>query len=212
MLKLSNLFFIALFSIYILACNTQQQDTPGEEVEEADETPEDTSKVEAYDPSDTVLNVNKADINDRLKDHAMVVVITYLEMGEALMQDDMEAAKARAEQLREIMERSEHEDMDLQEQVKTLYTNSAHVMQQSTRIILSANDALTIRSAYSPMATAAYKLAKIADFKDENLYYQYCPQAFDGRGAYWLSRTEEANNPYDEGNELQNCGEMVGKI
>jgi Cu(I)/Ag(I) efflux system membrane fusion protein len=210
-------FILLLFTCLTLACGSPESDrTPGKEVElagdEADETPVDTSEVVAYDPADTVVNISGSEINAQLREHTSVVVNTYLEMGEALMQDDTEAAKARAEQLRELLERNEQENMDLQPQAKELYTNAAHIIRQSVRNILTADDALTIRSAYAPMAPAAYKLAKISDFNGEKLYYQFCPQAFEGRGAYWVSRTAEITNPYAEGSELENCGQTVGRL
>lgn len=206
---------LAIFSFLLTACGNQQgQKAPGREVElagdEADETPVDTSEVVEYDPGDTVVNINKAEINDRLREHTSVVVNTYLEIGQALMQDDTEAAKARAEQLRELLERHEQENLALQPQAKELYTNAAHIIRQSVRNLLAADRMPPVRTAYAAMAPAAYKLAKISDFNGLRLYYQFCPQALDGSGAYWLSRTVEINNPY--GSDLQGCGKTVGRL
>jgi Cu(I)/Ag(I) efflux system membrane fusion protein len=216
-LNTSALFFSILF--FLLACGNQQQqarEVPGKEVElagdEADETPVDPSEVLAYDPGDTVVNVNAAEINARLREHTSVVVNTYLELGEALMQDDTEAARSRAEQIREILERNEQENMELQPQTKELYTNAAHIIRQSARNLLAADNTPPIKTAYAAMAPAAYKLAKISDFNGHDLYYQFCPEALEGEGAYWLSRSEDSANPYGEASELQNCGQIVGKL
>lgn len=216
-LSTSTLLLSGIF--FLFSCgNPQQADeaVPGKEVElagdEADETPVDASEVVAYDPGDTVVNVNAAEINARLREHTSVVVNTYLELGEALVQDDMEVARARAEQLREILERNEQENMDLQPQAKELYTNAAHIIRQSVRNILLADQAQPVRTAYAAMAPATYKLAKISDFNGQDLYYHYCPEALDGEGAYWLSRSAEINNPYGEGDELKNCGQTIGRL
>lgn len=214
------IWIISIFSLILQSCGTQQQqqdeEVPGKEVElagdEADETPVDASEVVEYDPGDTVVNVNAVEINDRLREHTSVVVNTYLELGQALMQNDTEAARDRAEQLREILERNEQENMDLQPQAKELYTNAAHIIRQSVRNLLAADMIPPIKTAYAAMAPAAYKLAKISDFNGQDLYYQFCPQALDNEGAYWLSRTAEINNPYGEGDELQNCGQTVGRL
>jgi len=37
-------------------------------------------------------------------------------------------------------------------------------------------------------------------------YYQYCPMAFDNKGAYWISNETEIRNPYF-GEKMLKCGE-----
>jgi Cu(I)/Ag(I) efflux system membrane fusion protein len=37
-------------------------------------------------------------------------------------------------------------------------------------------------------------------------YYQYCPMAFDSKGAYWISNETEIRNPYF-GEKMLKCGE-----
>lgn len=38
-----------------------------------------------------------------------------------------------------------------------------------------------------------------------NIYMQYCPMAFNNKGAYWFSSDKEIMNPYF-GDEMLNCG------
>ena len=38
------------------------------------------------------------------------------------------------------------------------------------------------------------------------LYRQYCPMAFDNKGAHWLSETEAIRNPYF-GEKMLSCGQ-----
>ncbi len=39
------------------------------------------------------------------------------------------------------------------------------------------------------------------------LYLEFCPMAFDNKGAYWLSRDKEIKNPYF-GDKMLTCGEV----
>lgn len=39
------------------------------------------------------------------------------------------------------------------------------------------------------------------------IYKQYCPMAFDNKGAYWLSNIAEVQNPYF-GDKMLRCGEV----
>lgn len=45
---------------------------------------------------------------------------------------------------------------------------------------------------------------------EKPLYRQYCPMAFDGEGAHWLSRTEQIENPYRS--DMPTCGETTGQF
>lgn len=43
------------------------------------------------------------------------------------------------------------------------------------------------------------------------IYQQYCPMAFDGKGGYWLSNSDEVRNPYF-GDVMLACGEVTKEI
>ena len=58
---------------------------------------------------------------------------------------------------------------------------------------------------------ALYRSFKFLGHEGDPIYYQYCPMAFDNKGAYWLSNTEEIRNPYF-GDKMPNCGSTVDVI
>ncbi|WP_299212269.1 DUF3347 domain-containing protein [uncultured Dokdonia sp.] len=43
------------------------------------------------------------------------------------------------------------------------------------------------------------------------VYKQYCPMAFNGKGAYWLSNSNEVRNPYF-GDQMLKCGVVEEEI
>lgn len=43
------------------------------------------------------------------------------------------------------------------------------------------------------------------------VYKQYCPMAFNGKGAYWLSNSNEVRNPY-YGDQMLKCGVVEKEI
>ena len=43
------------------------------------------------------------------------------------------------------------------------------------------------------------------------VYKQYCPMAFDFKGGYWLSNSNEINNPYF-GDKMLRCGKVTSEI
>jgi len=64
------------------------------------------------------------------------------------------------------------------------------------------------RSYFSHLSEIAYCTVKSFDLKaDMELFATFCPIAFDGKGAYWLSETETIRNPYF-GDKMIDCGEV----
>ena len=43
------------------------------------------------------------------------------------------------------------------------------------------------------------------------MYKQFCPMAFEGKGGYWVSTSEDIKNPY-YGNKMLTCGKVVEVI
>ena len=64
---------------------------------------------------------------------------------------------------------------------------------------------------FEGISTAMYALLKQAELNNANIYRQYCPMAFNNKGAYWLSNTEEIRNPYF-GDKMLECGEVTDTL
>lgn len=62
------------------------------------------------------------------------------------------------------------------------------------------------RLAYADFSDALYSAIKMFGTMGEPIYYQFCPMARNGAGAYWLSATKEIKNPY-YGDAMLTCGE-----
>ena len=72
--------------------------------------------------------------------------------------------------------------------------------------ISSASSVEVQREAYKTMSNDMMKMIKKAGLSEGKVYVQYCPMAFDNKGASWLSATEEIRNPY-MGEKMMSCGE-----
>lgn len=53
-----------------------------------------------------------------------------------------------------------------------------------------------------------YALTKSFKAGKEDLYYQYCPMAFNNNGGYWISKSKEIKNPYF-GEKMLKCGQIT---
>ena len=67
------------------------------------------------------------------------------------------------------------------------------------------------RLAFGALSSAMYGLVKNADLKNAHIYQEYCPMAFNDKGAHWLSDDSEIKNPYF-GKKMLECGEVTDVI
>jgi Cu(I)/Ag(I) efflux system membrane fusion protein len=63
------------------------------------------------------------------------------------------------------------------------------------------------RKQFETIADAMWQLTRTVQYSGEKVYWQYCPMAFDDKGAYWMSNESGIRNPYF-GDEMLNCGEI----
>lgn len=67
------------------------------------------------------------------------------------------------------------------------------------------------RIAFEKVSTSIYEMAKKAGLKNARVYHQYCPMAFNDKGAYWLSNESDIKNPYF-GDKMLECGEVTDSL
>lgn len=72
--------------------------------------------------------------------------------------------------------------------------------------IASSKDIETQREHFSGISENLYTAVKTFGLMDKTVYRQFCPMAFNNKGAYWLSEKEEIRNPYF-GDMMLTCGE-----
>ncbi len=72
--------------------------------------------------------------------------------------------------------------------------------------IYSSTDIEQQRLSFAAFNAAFYESLKRIGLQHGTVYYQYCPMAFNDKGAYWLSNKKEIENPYF-GEKMLSCGE-----
>jgi Cu(I)/Ag(I) efflux system membrane fusion protein len=91
-------------------------------------------------------------------------------------------------------------------EMHNLWMGNMKVLNRSLDQIKSSDDIEEQRLAYADFIDELYKAIKMFGVSGVTIYYQFCPMARDGKGAYWLSETEEIKNPY-YGEAMLTCGE-----
>ncbi|MDA9906228.1 hypothetical protein N9D01_02705, partial [Cyclobacteriaceae bacterium] len=85
---------------------------------------------------------------------------------------------------------------------------------QLNKVMQEINATKKIDEVYGPFAEISdffYDFLDHYKIKNLTLFRQYCPMAFDNKGAYWLSNTQEIYNPYF-GEEMRFCGEVKDQL
>jgi hypothetical protein len=61
------------------------------------------------------------------------------------------------------------------------------------------------RREFEMISDALWSLTRTVKYEGQKVYYQFCPMAFDNKGAYWLSKDANIRNPYF-GDKMLTCG------
>jgi len=64
---------------------------------------------------------------------------------------------------------------------------------------------------FDMITDALWSLTRTVKYDRQKIYYQFCPMAFDNRGAYWLSDKRDIQNPYFAG-KMPDCGELADSV
>ncbi|SHI99078.1 Protein of unknown function [Mesonia phycicola] len=114
----------------------------------------------------------------------------YLDLKEALTNEDSYASKKISEII--VIKFNDTKEEENKKIAQTIVDNEENIEAQ--------------REAFYQLST------NLAPAFEKNitggkLYKQYCPMAFDGKGAFWFSSEKEIMNPYF-GDKMLKCGEV----
>ncbi|MCE7993546.1 MAG: DUF3347 domain-containing protein [Roseivirga sp.] len=87
-----------------------------------------------------------------------------------------------------------------------LKVNKNAALTPALEAMAATSDVAEQRAAFESLSMNMYNLVK-SDGVDIPLYKQYCPMAFNNKGAFWLAAEQEVNNPYF-GDRMLHCGSV----
>jgi Cu(I)/Ag(I) efflux system membrane fusion protein len=151
-----------------------------------------------------------SDLTKPQTDELMNMLSAYYGLKDALVATNGAGADAAASKLLSTAELfrnglgDQPQYTEMQPQVKTIMTESDAIVNAK-----GAGDAVVEakRQHFAPVSEAMFKVLKMANLKNGGVYQQFCPMAFDNKGATWLSNAEEIKNPYLPKTMLE-CGEV----
>ena len=159
---------------------------------------------------ETFEPVVKATIPIAFRQGLAKVVETYLEVGEALSQDDLKQAVEAAAAVENALASVPADDLD--GTGRDRWNKSVHAMREAASSLRRATDLEAARRPFVLMSDMlADALAKFGHTGPDDLFEAHCPMAFSNRGADWIQRGKQIRNPYF-GASMYRCGDVTRSL
>jgi hypothetical protein len=154
---------------------------------------------------DIVILDNPYQLSDTAKTEMEQVIDAYLQVKNALVKDDVSATDRAVDLMAEkvasvVPTRLHDKGLEAWQNHQLLYETKLKEMKHSDGLENK-------RSYFSHLSEIMYCTIKSFGLKQGNLFAIYCPMAFDGEGAYWISDSKQIQNPY-QGKKMPGCGEI----
>ncbi len=166
--------------------------------------------------SDTKATATKEPVHSKLTDSGtqalMTVVTKYYGLKNALVATKAARADSAATDLAATAESMQAELQKDSANMTALKPFVDTIISQS-KIVNAIKDETCEkqRIVFEIISRNVYALLKAAELKNAHIYHQFCPMAFNDKGAFWLSGESEILNPYF-GKKMLECGEVTDSL
>lgn len=144
--------------------------------------------------------------NNDFKVHLTMLYEHYINLKSAFVSSNVESVMNMAKEVNREFPNVEKASKTLKES-KTWEKEKDNISKSITAI-LNSKKIDEQRNYFASLSTALHDVIKYYGVIGMKTHYQYCPMAFNGKGAYWLSLQEKIQNPYF-GDKMITCGKTV---
>lgn len=148
--------------------------------------------TEATTTSTPTLNVTLS------KEQAAGLYQNYLLLKDALVASDGTKAQEEAQKLLNVLQ-----EIGEKEELKSFKEDVVHITE--------TGDVEHQRDHFYTLSKVMYAIVKSVKPVEGEIYKQFCPMAFNDKGAFWLSNEKDIKNPYF-GNKMLTCGVIEEKL
>lgn len=147
-------------------------------------------------------STQQVEVSAAFSEQLTAVVESYFLIKNNLVKDQMptKAVQTLTQALAKVSTDGTGKDNAKWEKIKSGLT-------EATAKIKASKDIASARTHFSSLSTQVIKLTETYKLNTAVVYKDYCPMAFDNKGGYWLSETEDIQNPYF-GASMLTCGEV----
>ncbi|HPE82660.1 MAG: DUF3347 domain-containing protein [Aequorivita sp.] len=181
-MKNVSLIFFAIMSFAVISCKDNTKENGPEVV--TDDNTEAVAKV--YELAEAEVEFNDPKVE--------AIFNQYLQVEAALVNTD--AVKTATESLK------------LEKLLKD--TEADEATQTAVSAMATTEDIGVQRQNFETLSSSIEKMLQ-GSLKSGTLYKQYCPMAFNNKGAYWISSSKDILNPYF-GDKMLKCGRVESEV
>ena len=145
-------------------------------------------------------------MTESVTDQVKRILEGYYNLKDAMVTSDSAQVAASAEAFLEII--MAFDTNGLEESVGVRLTSEVDAIRYGVQNVAEASSIEAQREYLPALTENMINLIASYDVTDQPVYKQYCPMAFDDKGAYWLSKSDSVINPYF-GDMMLRCGEVV---
>ncbi len=156
---------------------------------------------------DSSMNTSNNTASGQDKSASDTIIANYLELKNALVADNTEAAASSGAKLVsafkafDVKNYSEDDQKELNEIIEDAKEHAEHIAE---------SDINHQREHFEILSKDVVDLVAITG-TNKTLYQDFCPMYNDGKGAIWLSEFKEIKNPF-YGSKMLTCGSMQKEI
>jgi Cu(I)/Ag(I) efflux system membrane fusion protein len=148
-------------------------------------------------------------VHEKFKSQLTDLTRRYFDLKNSLVKSNFTSAKNSAGR---IMKSVQSVDMNLlDEKAHHEWMEKEKQLKKSIDMILKAKDIEEQRKHFETLSDVLIESAELFGLTIDMVYVQFCPMAFDDKGAYWLSESDKILNPYF-GDMMLTCGEVTRRI
>jgi len=200
--SISSVLIIAILTFTSFSCrDTKKEDDNGMDHDDMEMEQDDMDMNDsAMNPADTMGMTQDKSASD-------AIVVNYLEIKNALIADNTEAAASSgsktvsAFKAFDVKSYSEDEQKELNDIIEDAIEHAEHIAE-------SPMDHQ--REHFEILSKDVVDLIAITG-TNKTLYQDFCPMYNDGKGAIWLSEFKEIKNPF-YGSKMLTCGSVQKEI
>jgi membrane fusion protein, copper/silver efflux system len=141
--------------------------------------------------------------NDASKVHLTMLYEHYINLKSAFIKSDVSSVIQMAKEVQRELPNAEKAFNKIND--NKVWKVELEKIKSSLNTILKSEDIEKQRENFAILSNALFQNIKTYGVIGMPVYYQFCPMAFDGKGAYWLSHNEKIENPYF-GDKMLTCG------
>lgn len=129
----------------------------------------------------------------------------YFEVKNGLVADDTQVVKSALGQLSLALSKVGMEG--LKDQAHDSWMALKQKLSAATKMMQGEENLEGLRQHFVMLSESMLEVTESFGLEKDKVYKDFCPMAFDNKGAFWLSEKEEILNPYF-GESMLSCGEV----